>query len=168
MTLSRPVLRVGPWHIAVDVPHLLFILGAAGWVVWYGLDALRGGITIQNLSLIAPCVVFALALALAIIASCFSFSRATPAPSPRAPLSGDFRRRIIGTMVLLTLYVAAAPYAGFDIATFIYVLATLAFLGERRPVVLLLIPAIFCAVAIYGFDIILQTPLPLLFQVDAP
>ena len=166
MSPSRPGPRLGPWHVAVDVPHLLFILGAGGWVAWYGLDALRAGANIQNLSLIAPCVVLALGLALTIIANCFTLTRATPAPSPRAPLSADFRRRILGTMALLALYVAAAPFAGFDIATFVYILATLAFLGERRPFVLFLIPAVFCAVAIYGFDIILETPLPLLFQVD--
>lgn len=49
------------------------------------------------------------------------------------------------------------------LVSFAYILAMLLFLGERRILVLLLVPALFCAIAIYCFDTILATPLPLLF-----
>lgn len=161
-----PSLRIGKWCVAVDLAHFLFVAAIAGWIAWYGFDAWSAGADIQNLSLIAPCVALALVLALSILAGCVSVSRTVPRESPRAPLAVDFRRRILGTMALLALYVGSAPFAGFDVATFAYVLATLAFLGERRPLVLVLLPAGFCAIAIYGFDTVLATPLPLLLWAD--
>ena len=41
-------------------------------------------------------------------------------------------------------------------------------LGERRILVLVLVPALFCAIVIYCFNTLLATPLPLLlFPGDA-
>ena len=59
-----------------------------------------------------------------------------------------------------------APQIGFDIASYLYVLAMLLFLGERRIIVLLLLPAAFAAVVIFGFGTLLDTPLPLLLIGD--
>lgn len=161
-----PSLRIGQWCVAIDLAHFVFVAGISSWIAWYGFDAYSAGADIQNLSLIAPCVALALVLALSVLAGCVSVSRAVPPDCARVPLTADFRRRILGTMALLALYVATAPFAGFDVATFAYILATLAFLGERRPLVLLLLPAGFCAIAIYGFDTVLATPLPLLLWAD--
>lgn len=66
-------------------------------------------------------------------------------------------------MALLAAYAAGGPLIGFDVATFAYLLAMLLFLGERRIVVLVLVPGLFCAIAIYCFGTLLATPLPLLF-----
>jgi hypothetical protein len=72
--------------------------------------------------------------------------------------------KIAGTMALLAGLVIAGPLIGFDIASFAYILATLLLLGERRIIVLLLVPTLFCIVVIYCFDTILPIPLPLLFM----
>ncbi len=49
-----------------------------------------------------------------------------------------FRNGSLGTIALLMvffgLFVAAIPYAGFDVATFFFVIATLWLLGERSVV----------------------------------
>jgi hypothetical protein len=157
-----PQFRLGRWRIAVDVPHLLFVTAIAGWCAWYWHDAWSAADDIQNLSLIEPTAILALLVYLLILPSCIKVSGA-PVPSPRLPLAPDFRTRVIGAMALLALYVAGSVTIGFDVASFAYILATLAFLGERRIWVLLLAPTIFCLVAIYSFDTVLATPLPLFF-----
>jgi hypothetical protein len=162
-----PQLRCGRWLIAVDIPHLLFVTAIAGWCAWYWLDAWMAAADIQNLSLIEPTAILAVVVYLLILPSCIRIRSAAhaagPVLSPRPALVPAFRTRIIGAMLLLALYVAASVTIGFDVASFCYILATLLFLGERRIAVLLLASAGFCAVAIYCFDTILATPLPLFF-----
>jgi hypothetical protein len=63
-------------------------------------------------------------------------------------------------MVLLGVYVLTMDRVGFDLATWLYILANLLFLGERRIWILLTVPLGFTAVAIYAFGTILQTPIP--------
>lgn len=160
-------MQCGRWRIAVDIPHLLFVTAIAFWCAWYWSDAWTAAADIQNLSLIEPTAILALAVYLLILPSCIRIragaEAASPILSPRPALAPAFRTRIIGTMLLLALYVAASVSIGFDVASFCYILATLVFLGERRIAVLLLAPAGFCLVAIYCFGTILATPLPLFF-----
>ena len=66
-------------------------------------------------------------------------------------------------MALLGLYVATMTFVGFDVATFAYVLAELLLLGERRVWLLVVLPAVFVAVAITAFSVVLSNPIPLLF-----
>jgi hypothetical protein len=165
-------MRCGQWLIAVDLPHLLFVTAIAGWCAWYWFDAWAAAADIQNLSLIEPMAILALAVYLLILPSCIRIRSSTeavgPVPSPRPALAPAFRTRIIGAILLLALYVAASVTIGFDVASFCYILATLVFLGERRIAVLLLLPAGFCLVAIYCFGTILATPLPLFFSAASP
>jgi putative tricarboxylic transport membrane protein len=168
-TTNLPVLRLGEWRLAVDVPHLLFASGMALWCVWYGRDAWLAAADVQNLILIAPGTIAAVVLYLVVLKSCLHVTRAAASPviSERAPLSPLVKRRIAGLMILLAAFVLAAPTLGFDVASFAYLLGTLLFLGERRPLMLILVPLLFCVVAIYCFQTILATPLPLMFFGDA-
>jgi hypothetical protein len=70
-------------------------------------------------------------------------------------------------MVLLGALVVAGPTVGFDVAGFVYLAAMMAFLGERRVLVLLLAPLAFCAAVVLGFDKLLAAPLPLFFFHEA-
>jgi len=66
-------------------------------------------------------------------------------------------------MLLLSGYVLSIQAAGFDVATFLYLFASLALLGERRPTVLILVPLIFTAVIILSFKTLVSFPLPVTF-----
>src|SRR6266568_4807761 len=165
---ARPTLpewRLGRWRVAVDVPHLLLVAAIGAWCAWFWYDSYTAAADIENLSLIEPVAILALLLCAALLFDCIHVRGTTsPGPPPtsdRKPLTPIFRVRLLGTMALLAVYVAIGPFAGFDIATFAYIFASLLFLGERRVWVLLLTPAIVCAIAIYCFNIILATPLPL-------
>jgi len=141
-----------------DLPHALFLCAIAGWTIWYFLDARAASPDIQNLGLIAP------AAAIVVILCGIGLAETiTRTIAERTPLPWPFARRILGTMVLLGVYVLTMDRIGFDLATWLYILANLLFLGERRIWVLLAVPLGFTAVAIYAFGTILQTPLPLLF-----
>jgi hypothetical protein len=162
-----PAFALAGWRVSVDVPHLLLVAAAAGWCGWFWFDSYAAAADIENLSLIEPTAIAALLLCAAILRDCIQIRRAEEPSGPprlsRPPLEPTFRARLLGTMALLALYVAISPFSGFDIATFAYILATLFFLGERRVWVLVLTPAIVCVVAIYAFNTILATPLPLFF-----
>lgn len=85
------------------------------------------------------------------------------AGSGRPPLAPGIGVKVAGSMALLAAFVVAGPLIGFDVACFVYMLAMLAFLGERRVLILLVVPLLFCAAAIYCFNNLLSTPLPLYF-----
>jgi hypothetical protein len=155
MPASLPTFPFRGRTIAVDVPHLAFATAIAVWCAWFCQDAWRAQRDVENLILIVPAT---------IAAGCF---RMVAGPeqrvAPRKPLEPGIGVKIAGTMALLAAYAASGPLIGFDVATLAYILAMLLFLGERRITVLLLVPALFCAVAIYCFGTLLATPLPLLF-----
>ncbi|HLB98437.1 MAG TPA: tripartite tricarboxylate transporter TctB family protein [Acetobacteraceae bacterium] len=120
--------------------------------------------------MIVPASAMAIILYVVVAAGCFHvvpIEDRSPAVH-RQPLAAGITGKIVGTMALLAVYVVCAPLFGFDVASFIYIPAMLLLLGERRILVLVLVPALFCAVVIYCFNTLLATPLPLLlFPGDA-
>ena len=170
MASSQPRLTIGGRTIAIDLPHLAFATAIAAWCVWLCQDAWRAQKDVENLIMIVPASAMALILYIVVAAACFhivSVEDQNPA-THRQPLSREIAAKIAGTMVLLAAYVVCAPLFGFDVASFIYILAMLLLLGERRILVLVLLPALFCVIVIYCFNTLLATSLPLLlFPGDA-
>jgi hypothetical protein len=154
---------LGPRTFTVDLPHLAFATAIAAWCIWFCQDAWRAQRDVENLIMILPASLLAVILYICVAAGCVRIVTATEQTTLRQPLAPGMPTKIAGTMALLAAYVIAAPLIGFDIVSFAYILAMLLFLGERRILVLLLVPTLFCAIAIYCFDTILATPLPLLF-----
>jgi hypothetical protein len=164
MTAPRPNFTLRRRSIEVDVAHLAFATAIAAWCVWFCYDAWSAQRDVENLILIVPASAAAVALYAVVAAGCFRLTRRPEAPAVvRRPLERGPAVKIAGTMALLAAYTVTGPLIGFDVATFAYILAMLLFLGERRILVLLLVPALFCAIAIYCFGTLLATPLPLLF-----
>ena len=146
----------------VDWPHLAFVTALGGWCTWFCVDAWRANAGIENLILIVPVSAVAFMLFVSVAAGCLRSARRQGAPA-RAPLPAGMGRKVAASMVLLGAFVVAGPWLGFDIACFLYILLSMAALGERRVWVLILLPLVFCIAAIYCFNDLLQTPLPLLF-----
>ena len=97
---------------AIDWEHIFFLAAVLIFLVWYLSDATVASPTFSNLILIAP---------VGAIAAVLVFYIGT----------------IALLMVFFGLFVAAIPYAGFDVATFVFVIATLWLLGERSVVFML-------------------------------
>lgn len=157
------MISLGDARITVDLPHLAFATAIVAWCLWFCRDAWLAQADVENLILIVPAAVAAGILYVFVAAGCFRAVGPADGFETRRPLDSGVGVKIAGTMALLAALVIAGPLIGFDIASFVYILATLWLLGERRIVVLLLVPALFCIVVIYCFDTILPIPLPLLF-----
>lgn len=121
--------------------------------------------TVANLIMIVPSTVGGIILYVFVAVGCFhSLNLRQPEVlCERSPLERGKGLKIAGTMAMLFGFVIVSPTVGFDVACLLYVGGMLIFLGERRPLPLILIPVIFCAIAIYCFSQILYTPLPLFF-----
>jgi hypothetical protein len=164
MSAARPTINISGRRIAIDLPHLAFATAIAGWSAWFFRDAWRSAPDIENLILIAPAATAAIILYGFVAAGCFQFVAGDAELEPlRPPLAASITIKIAGSMALLAAFVIAGPLIGFDIASFVYIFTMMLFLGERRILVLLLVPLIFCIAAIYCFNAILSTPLPLFF-----
>ena len=158
MAGPQPSSRPSSRNMRVDWPHLLFVTVLGGWCAWFCVDAWRANAGVENLILIVPVSAVAVVLFAFVAAGCFGAAR-----SARAALPAGMGRKVAASMALLAGFVVAGPWIGFDIACFLYILLNMAALGERRAWVLLLVPLLFCAAAIYCFNDLLQTPLPLFF-----
>lgn len=166
MFRARPVIDfAGGRKIAVDIPHLIFATGLAGWAAWFCWDAWHASDSIENLILIVPVSAAAVLLYFFILVGCFERVRETgEAQAPaRKPLARGVALKVAGSMALLAAFVVAGPLIGFDVASFVYMFGMMFLLGERRILVLVLTPLVFCAAVIYCFATLLSTPLPLLF-----
>jgi hypothetical protein len=160
-------LRLAGRQIIIDAPHVAFVSAIVGFCVWYLFDARSASTNVQNLLLVEPAAILVFVLYVFILRDAVTIEQLgvpVPSVSPREKLTPRFRRRIFGSMTLLGLYVLTMAEIGFDIATFLYVLATLRLLGERRVTVLLLVPLLFCAIVVYAFGTLLSLPVPLLLD----
>lgn len=149
---------------AVDVPHVAFATGIAGWIVWYCWDAWHANAQVENLIMILPVSLIGVALYFFVVAGCFKRVHESheQSGSAREPIARRTAIRIAGSMVLLAGFVLSGPLIGFDVASFLYMLLMMAFLGERRVLVLVSVPLIFSVAVIYCFGSLLATPLPVL------
>jgi drug/metabolite transporter (DMT)-like permease len=139
--MSRERERVPDWE------HLLFAALLLAFVAWYLWTATVASPTFSNLILIGPVGAVAASLLLYIGAGeIFGWTEAAGAVAARAETQasaahGRFRSGSLATigalMGLFGAFVVAIPYIGFDVATFLFVAATMWLLGERRILALL-------------------------------
>jgi hypothetical protein len=154
-----------------DWEHVIFLAAVLAFLVWYLWTATVASPTFSNLILIAPVGAAAGILTIYVGATeifghhaavrALAFGGAAEQHGPSRFRAGSLVT--IGLlMALFGAFVAAIPYAGFDVATFVFVLATLWLLGERR-VVFSLSLSLGIAVALSIAALTLLTfPMPLL------
>jgi hypothetical protein len=165
MPKLSPIVHLAGRRLAVDAPNLSFATAIVAWVVWFCWDAWRASAAVENVILIVPVSIAAVILYLFVAVGCFHRldDAQDTRPSEREPLPPGIAVKIVGSMALLGAFVVAGPHIGFDIASFAYMLAMMAFGGERRIPALLLVPILFSVTVIYFFSTVLSTPLPLFF-----
>ena len=134
----------GTQRRVIDWEHLAVVFAILAFLAWYLSDAALASPTFSNLILIAPVGACAAALALFVGAKeIFDRHAIVPAinrhqdeaneTAPSRFRSGSLWA-ILFLMGLFAIYVAAIPYAGFDVASFFFILGTLWLLGERRVI----------------------------------
>ncbi len=118
--------------------HLAVLAVFAAFVVWYVRDCVRASPTIDNLLLIVPAggaaAVLLAVVAFRILNDARRARRAVHGPLANT-VDGRWSRKTLSVIVAFAIYIAALPFAGFDVATFLFVGGVLVALGERRPLV---------------------------------
>ena len=141
--------------------HLLLLLGIAAVVIAYLLSARARSLNIQNLLLVQPAAIIALLLVLAIVPQCFR--RDAAAAVDEGPVVR--RAKLIELLKVGAMAAGFGAFAfsleriGFDIASYFFLAVGLYICGERRWWVLLVYPALFTAVLIWGFRMLIPYPL---------
>lgn len=163
--MSRERDRVPEWE------HLIFAACLLAFVVWYIWTAAIASPTFSNLILIAPVGAAAGALLLYIGAlEIFGRTEVGGALSGQAETSGSaahgrFRSgslvTIAALMGLFGAFVIAIPYIGFDVATLLFIAATLWLLGERRILVLSSLSVGIAAALSFAALTLLTFPMPM-------
>ena len=84
-----------------------------------------------------------------------------PPLSPEERMNRKNRRRKVGlSAVLLIIYVFVMPWIGFVLSTFLYVLAFIIVLGERRKWILISSPILVTGLVIVIFSKFIAIPFP--------
>ena len=107
------------------LPDLLVLLVLAGLVVIYGVDSVRASTHILNLVLVLPATV--IVLILCAFQFVVEFRRGHEDVEPR-----DAVKPVLPVMALFAAYVISLEWLGFDVGTFVFLLAFLWLHGERR------------------------------------
>ncbi|WP_265502600.1 tripartite tricarboxylate transporter TctB family protein [Paracoccus beibuensis] len=139
--------------------HLVLLSVIVVTVIAYLLDA-RGVSTLPtNLLLIQPLSIFALILAAFILPGVFPRKDAA-----KEPVAGETRLELMRCLALIAalgLLAFTLERIGFDVATFLFMVATMAICGERRWWVNIGFSALFTILLIYGYGTITPFPFPL-------
>ncbi len=164
-------MRIGRQSYAIDYGHLALITFIAAVVFWYLMDTRSVSLSVNNLLLVQPVAIFALAMYLFILPQCFHKVDERQAARPdtaeaevdpfAVKLSTDradvIRMAALG--VSLGLMVFLLDVIGFDIAIFLFAAAAMAVCGERRPLHLFLFSLAVTLVTIYGFRALISYPM---------
>jgi purine-cytosine permease-like protein len=79
--------------------------------------------------------------------------------APQLPTEGRELARVGVLGLALGAFVFLLPVIGFDVAIWLFALATMLICGERRPVPLLVYPVAVTLFAIYGFRALIPYPM---------
>ena len=161
-------MRIGGREYTIEWLHLAFITVIAGFIVWYLLDARSVSLDIDNLLLVQPLAIFALIMYVLIVPQCFR--RADALDEPEEPAAADDplqpklpEGRALARVGFLGLALGAFVFSlntiGFDLAIWLFALATMVVCGERRPIPLIVYPVAVALAAVYGFRALMPYPM---------
>jgi len=152
---------------SVDWGHLALLALICVIIIAYFLDARAVSLKMNNLALVEPASIIALILAALVLPQCFkrraeegtendSASDAAPKESWR-----DLGK-VAALAAAFGAFTVSMEAIGFDVATFIFTALGLWICGERRLWVIGLFSVVFTAVIIYGYQLLVPYPFPLL------
>jgi Tripartite tricarboxylate transporter TctB family len=156
-------MRIGRRTYDVDWGHLVLVTALAGACVAYLFDARSTSLNIQNLLLLQPMVLVVVVLYLAILPQCFLARDKVPDSAGEAAsesLKIEGVARVMAVMVALGAFAFTLDIVGFDVATFLFIVVTMAICGERRPLGLVLFPVGMTLFIIYSLRALVSFPMP--------
>lgn len=140
--------------------HLALLAVIAAVVVAYLIDARAVSLKINNLLLVQPASVLALLLVALVVPQCFRRLSPEEAAVEHGESLSDLGK--IGALAAcFGAFAATLELVGFDVATFLFLVAALFICGERRWWLNLVFSAAFTLVVIYGYGALTPFPFPL-------
>jgi hypothetical protein len=153
---------------AVEWGHLLLLLLICGVVVAYLLDARATSLRTNNLLLVQPASILALILAAIVLPQCFRRKKdaaedeAAGEATPAEKESWRDLGKVAALAAAFGAFAISLETIGFDVATFIFVALGVYICGERRLWLIGLFSAVFTAAIVYGYQLLVPYPFPLL------
>lgn len=136
---------------------------------WYLLDAYRASSSSENLLLILPAAVVVIGLCLWIIGTTLFNSIRTISLQPTLEEEKSEKKTpekkqvsVLGAMVILGCFVLSMDWIGFDVATFLFMVAFMFLQGERRLFWLGGFSLIFAFLVSMFFEYMIPYPMPML------
>ena len=155
----------------VDWGHLALLLVIVGVVVAYLLDARATSLRTNNLLLVEPASIIALILAALVLPQCFRRREAEKEGEGEGEAPSDklVRReswvdlgKIAALAAAFGAFAISLETVGFDVATFVFTALGIYICGERRVWLIALFSAAFTAGIVYGYQLLVPYPFPLL------
>ena len=155
---ERPTAR------GVDWGHLLLLIFICAVVVAYLLDARAVSLKLGNLALVQPAAILALILAAIVLPQCFRRVSPEAADEQNETPRESWRdlAKVAALAAAFGAFALSLESVGFDVATFIFVALGLYICGERRLWLIGLYSAVFTVVIVYGYQLLVPYPFPLL------
>lgn len=169
-------MRISDKELHIDWGQLAFATFIATVAAFYLYDTTSVSMNLSNIILVVPLTLLILALYGFLVAKCVTFgapAEAEPAPAVTAPddlediLPDDrpqSRADLIRAFLLLGgvgLYVSFYQLIGLDIATFIFMIASMILLGVRGKVLIAVYATVFTVVVVGGAHWLLPYPMPM-------
>lgn len=144
----------------IEWGHVVLLGVISAVVIAYLLDARRVSLKVNNLLLVEPASILALIFVLLVLPQVFI---------ARAERTADERWqermklvRVAGLAAAFGLMVFFMEKIGFDVATFLFVAVGLWICGEKKVWLIALFSAAFTVGVIYGYQLLVPYPFPLL------
>ena len=148
----------------VDWGHLALLLLICGVVIAYLLDARATSLKANNLLLVEPAAIIALILAAMVLPQCFRRKEAEEVEGEAAAPKETWLDlgKVAALAAAFGAFAISLETVGFDVATFIFTALGIYICGERRVWLIALFSAAFTAGIVYGYQLLVPYPFPLL------
>lgn len=148
----------------VDWGHLALLLLICGVVIAYLLDARATSLKANNLLLVEPAAIIALILAAMVLPQCFRRKQIEEADGEAATPKESWLDlgKVAALAAAFGAFAISLETVGFDVATFVFTALGIYICGERRVWLIALFSAAFTAAIVYGYQLLVPYPFPLL------
>ncbi len=148
-------------RLVVDWGHLALLTFISGVVLAYLLDARATSLKINNLLLVEPAAIIALIFVALVLPQCFRRVSEEKAAEPVRKETLSELGKVAALAAAFGAFVISLETVGFDVATFLFTAFGIYVCGERKLWLILLFSAIFTAVIVYGYQMLVPFPFPL-------
>lgn len=132
---------------------------------WYLFDAYQASPSSENMLLILPAAVVVICLSLWIIGSTLYKTPLIDTVEPQSEKETSPEKKpvsVLSAMCILAGFVLSMDWIGFDVATFLFMVALMFLQGERRLVWLGGFSLIFAVLTSLFFEYMIPYPMPML------